>query len=102
MSKIKEIFTTETAASLPQNFLNQNGESGTGPTRTRSKAILLYGCLYYLIFLAAFLYAIGFLADLFPRSMDSMGTPFRWSSIWIDLAWLAVSSPREQNWPEWE
>jgi protein-S-isoprenylcysteine O-methyltransferase Ste14 len=90
MHKITEQPTTETTASWQQGFPHSSGKPETGRTQTRSKGILFYGCFCYLIFLATFLCAIGFLANLFPRAMDLVGAPFRWSSVWIDLALLTV------------
>jgi protein-S-isoprenylcysteine O-methyltransferase Ste14 len=52
---------------------------------------LLYGLLCYAVFLATFLYAIGFIGNFFvPRSIDAAPTTSLGAAIAIDVALLAL------------
>lgn len=53
--------------------------------------ILVYGCAAYVLFLATFLYAIGFLGDI-PglKTIDSAETSDLWSAIPIDVVLLGL------------
>src|SRR3954447_23178404 len=52
---------------------------------------LIYGAVCYVVFLATFLYAIGFIGNVFvPKSMDSGRTGTLAEAIAIDTALLAL------------
>ncbi|WP_044892792.1 methanethiol S-methyltransferase [Opitutus terrae] len=54
-------------------------------------AVLLYGFVSYAIFLATFLYAIGFVGDfLVPRSIDSVPVRDTWTALMIDIVLLGL------------
>jgi protein-S-isoprenylcysteine O-methyltransferase Ste14 len=53
-------------------------------------AIVLYGVLSYLTFLGAFLYAIGFVGNLVPKSIDRGGTGSAGMPLITDLALLGL------------
>ena len=54
-------------------------------------ARLAYGFVAYAVFLFAFLYAVGFLANLIvPKSIDSGVVEDVWSSIAINIALLSI------------
>lgn len=53
--------------------------------------IFVYGTASYAIFLATFLYAIGFVGNLaVPKSMDSPASDSWQTALWIDLALLSI------------
>ena len=55
------------------------------------KTIFLYGTLSYVVFLATFLYAIGFIGNFaVPKSMDSAADGPWQTALWIDLALLLL------------
>jgi methanethiol S-methyltransferase len=54
-------------------------------------ASLIYGALCYLVFLATFLYAIGFINNVFvPKAMDSGRTGALTEALAIDVGLLAL------------
>jgi protein-S-isoprenylcysteine O-methyltransferase Ste14 len=53
--------------------------------------ILIYGCAVYVLFLATFLYAIGFVGDISGlKTIDSAETSDLWSAIPIDVVLLGL------------
>ena len=53
--------------------------------------VFIYGLVCYFVFLATYLYAIGFVANVFvPRSIDSAPVTYLTTSLIIDLALLGV------------
>ena len=53
--------------------------------------ILLYGVVCYAVFFATFLYAIGFIGNLWvPKAMDSARTTSVGAAVMIDLGLLAL------------
>jgi methanethiol S-methyltransferase len=51
----------------------------------------LYGVLSYIVFLAAFLYAIGFIGNFgVPKSLDTPASGPRQTALWIDLGLLSL------------
>jgi protein-S-isoprenylcysteine O-methyltransferase Ste14 len=51
---------------------------------------LTYGAISYLLFLAVFVYAIGFVGDLVPRSVDHAMEAPTWQAIVIDVLLLTL------------
>nr|WP_249158812.1 methanethiol S-methyltransferase [Bradyrhizobium jicamae] len=68
----------------------------SGPIQTRSSLaartlVLSYGVLAYLVFLGAFLYAIGFVSQLVvPKSIDSGAAGSTLQAIVVDLALMSL------------
>ncbi|HVP63336.1 MAG TPA: isoprenylcysteine carboxylmethyltransferase family protein, partial [candidate division Zixibacteria bacterium] len=53
--------------------------------------VFLYGVLSYAVFFLTFLYAIGFVGNLYvPRSMDSVARVGFWPALLIDVVLLAA------------
>jgi methanethiol S-methyltransferase len=79
---------------LPHPSPGVSGQSCTGRTieaAMKRSLILLYGVACYAVFFATFLYAIGFIGNLWvPKAMDSARETSVSSAVLIDLGLLAL------------
>ncbi|MCA9253319.1 MAG: hypothetical protein KDA54_19490 [Phycisphaerales bacterium] len=65
--------------------------SSTTPSRASRVACFVYGLSVYALFLATFVYTIGFIANIIvPKSIDSGATGSRWTSIAVNALLLGL------------